>query len=206
MKKIILGMAAFGLMMLVACGDDSSSNANSSVKKDEKGRVVYTDMREALNAPCSAENKCEVIVMNDPVAQDVMQCNGTSFISLLGKDALPDCAETPATSATEPAQTPSDNNGAPAGNLISCELTIEGVFGEHSCVEGAAADKLSQYCESMLSFASSMHMTIVPGTGCSTSVATLKCQKNGMNFYSFDESQTSCENFLDETLLAVFNE
>lgn len=312
MKKFTLVMASFGLAMLAACGDDSSSGAETP-NKDSQGRTIYNDMQEALEAPCSEANKCEVIIMNDPIAQDTLQCNGSNFMSMIS-GPVKGCAAEPASSAdegltpassadvepvaesssatvpaessasteyvceiytlsdavsctcdesrlgklsynydsnvelvcilddylnkygwvkkveetssaseeaassasvepassafVEPASSASvepvsgDDQG-PTGDLVSCEVTVEGVFGEHSCIEAAADNAaVSQLCASVAAMGPDMHMTATAGTSCNASATALKCVKNGMNFYSLDGKQTDCATFLSDTMLS----
>jgi len=268
MKKFSLAVAAFGLTMFVACGDDSSSNASSSKgpAKDAAGHTVYTDMQSALTAPCSEANKCEIIILNDPIAQDTLQCNGTAFMSMMGtplagcetpataesssaatpaaagssSDAAPAAAESssaaapaavesssavaPATAESSSAATPaaagSSSDAAPAavesssatapaagssasadvpaagslsGAMVSCDLIIEGVMGEHSCKEISASDAKVESFKANCTTAGSMDgMTATVGTACPAS-STLKCPSATANVYSYDAANASAD-------------
>lgn len=115
MKKLSLVALISTAAMFFACGDDSSSGAKDNVVKDSVGRTVYNDMQSALEAPCSEANKCEVIIMNDPIAQDTLQCNGSNFMSLNGKDNLPVCASA-APASSDAAAPASSDAAAPASS------------------------------------------------------------------------------------------
>lgn len=162
-----------------------------------QGPTVYTEMSKALSAPCSEENKCEIIILNSTIAQDTLQCNGSSFQSLMGKANLPVCEE--AAAADTPATEPAASEAGPTGDLVSCDFVAEGVLGEHSCVEAAASNAVvSIFCQSMATVGEGM--TATTGTSCNAPATALKCVKNGMNFYSLD-GKASCDEFFQASML-----
>lgn len=246
MKKLTLISLAAATAMFMACGDDSSSGSSSGdANKDSKGRTIYTDMQEALEAPCSEENKCEVIILDDPMVQDTLQCTGKNFQSMLGGKPLSMCEEEPESSDSEGDEgdissdsndESSDSEGddesssseqksviggdesssseqkaviggdesssseeqGPTGSLVSCEVTVDGIFGEHSCAEASASDTdLPALCQQIASFGDGMSAT--EGTSCNAPATAIKCVKNGMNFYILDDKE-SCDEFYEATV------
>ena len=204
MKKLSLIALCGAAAMFSACGDDDSSSASNVPAKDAEGRTVYTDMQSALEAPCTEANQCEVIILNDPIVQDTMICIGTAFQSVLGK-TFAQCAATPA-SSSDAAATPASSAEAatteagPTGALVSCDFVAEGVLGEHSCVEAVASDVVVPvFCQTMGSMGEGM--TATTGTGCNAPETALKCVKNGMNFYSLDGKNASCDAFFEASVL-----
>lgn len=179
----------------------SSSDAAVAPATDTpaaQGPTVYTEMSKALSAPCSEENKCEIIILNSTIAQDTLQCNGSSFQSLMGKANLPVCEE--AAAADTPATEPAASEAGPTGSLVSCDFVAEGVLGEHSCVEAVASDVVVPvFCQTMGSMGEGM--TATTGTGCNAPETALKCVKNGMNFYSLDGKNASCDAFFEASVL-----
>lgn len=163
-----------------------------------QGPTVYTEMSKALSAPCSEENKCEIIILNSTIAQDTLQCNGSSFQSLMGKANLPVCEE--AAAADTPATEPAASEAGPTGDLVSCDFVAEGVLGEHSCVEAVASDAVvPAFCQTMGSMGEGM--TATSGTSCNAPETALKCVKNGMNFYSLDGNSATCDEFFEASVL-----
>lgn len=204
MKKLSLIALCGAAAMFSACGDDDSSSASNVPAKDAEGRTVYTDMQSALEAPCTEANQCEVIILNDPIVQDTMICIGTAFQSVLGK-TFAQCAATPASSSDAAAAPASSAEAAtteagPTGALVSCDFVAEGVLGEHSCVEAVASDVVvPTFCQTMGAMGEGM--TATTGTGCNAPETALKCVKNGMNFYSLDGKNASCDAFFEASVL-----
>lgn len=92
----------------------------------------------------------------------------------------------------------SSEEQGPTGALVSCEVTVEGIFGEHSCAEAAEGNSsLPALCQQIASFGDGMSAT--EGTSCNAPSTALKCVKNGMNFYVLDDKE-SCEEFFDATV------
>lgn len=92
----------------------------------------------------------------------------------------------------------SSEEQGPTGALVSCEVTVEGILGEHSCAEASASDTdLPALCQQIASFGDGMSAT--EGTSCNAPSTALKCVKNGMNFYILDDKE-SCDEFYEATV------
>lgn len=92
----------------------------------------------------------------------------------------------------------SSEEQGPTGALVSCEVTVEGSFGEHSCAEAAEGNSsLPALCQQIASFGDGMSAT--EGTSCNAPATAIKCVKNGMNFYILDDKE-SCDEFYEATV------
>lgn len=92
----------------------------------------------------------------------------------------------------------SSEEQGPTGSLVSCEVTVDGILGEHSCAEASASDTdLPALCQQIASFGDGMSAT--EGTSCNAPATAIKCVKNGMNFYILDDKE-SCDEFYEATV------
>ncbi len=75
-KKIFLSAALVSMSGLVACGDDSSSNAGS--KGLPKSVPTFFDLKDV---ECNADRKCETIIVED--GPDTYECDGSQWNMLI---------------------------------------------------------------------------------------------------------------------------
>lgn len=75
-KKIFLSAALVSMSGLVACGDDSSSNAGS--KGLPKSVPTFFDLKDV---ECNADRKCETIIVED--GHDTYECDGSQWNMLI---------------------------------------------------------------------------------------------------------------------------
>lgn len=177
-----------------SAADPASSESDYQI--DEQGRKVFSDENKILNAECSSENKCEIIIYNDSFVQDTLQCDGSMFKSIFVGSALDECAtESASSAAVVPASSdaviPASSASEPAGDVVSC--LMEGAFmGEtiKTCAVGAAGSayeaSIAQNCVGLEGV-----LTATIGTSCPAGFVK-ECAFDDHTVYLYNEDET-CE-------------
>lgn len=177
-----------------SAADPASSESDYQI--DEQGRKVFSDENKILNADCSSENKCEIIIYNDSFVQDTLQCDGSMFKSIFVGSALDECAtESASSAAVVPASSdaviPASSASEPAGDVVSC--LMEGAFmGEtiKTCAVGAAGSayeaSIAQNCVGLEGV-----LTATIGTSCPAGFVK-ECAFDDHTVYLYNEDET-CE-------------
>lgn len=320
MKKFSLAVAAFGLMMFVACGDDSSSSpsnqpaggelpasVNSFVDVDnyacsqtenyckkmfvkdindtaicvgnmwgytsnyigmpsvcDKAEELASSSSNASSNPVPEQNVlsssseaaleplpassastnyvCSIYTLSDALSCDCnasrlgllsynydtnveLVCIYDDYLNMYGwvtkeenssSSAAPELSSSseavPELSSSSEAvpEVNSSSDAAPSeagltGDLVSCEVNIEGVFGEHFCKEISASDAnlgtFKTHCSQAGAY-DGMHSTV--GTACPTG-AVLSCPGATANVYSYDAANASanCASFIEGSMASA---
>lgn len=224
---LIISLAAAAMFMACG-DDSSSGASDDSNNGGNNTKTVKNLMEAVDKLDCSAENECETVFMEETGTYAECHANAWSelftgksivcpendFTSSSSEadeeDLSSDSDDEDVSSSSEQGQinegssdsgdgeSSSSEEQGPTGSLVSCEVTVDGIFGEHSCAEASASDTdLPALCQQIASFGDGMSAT--EGTSCNAPSTALKCVKNGMNFYVLDDKE-SCEEFFDATV------
>lgn len=176
-----------------AAAPASSDAAVAGSSSDAAAAPASSDAAAAGSSSDAAVAPASSDAATPASSSDAAVAPASSDAAVAGSSS--DAAATPASSA-EAATT----EAGPTGALVSCDFVAEGVLGEHSCVEAVASDVVVPvFCQTMGSMGEGM--TATTGTGCNAPETALKCVKNGMNFYSLDGKNASCDAFFEASVL-----